>query len=205
MARAPSFCGVILAAGESSRMGTDKALLPWHGGTFLSGAIALLSPVTDLVIVVAGHNTARLAPIVFAQGAFLVENPDPQRGQFSSLCLGLQEVLNRGRDAAIVMLVDRPPARGETVHLLRQKFLEAVPRGAWAVVPRYGERNGHPLLAGREMLDAFLRAPQTSNAREVEHLHRERIEYVPVEDPLVIANVDTPEDYQRLTAEHTPA
>jgi molybdenum cofactor cytidylyltransferase len=186
-------------------MGTDKALLSWHGGTFLSGAIAVLSPVTDMVIVVAGRNAARLAPIVFAQGAFLVENPDPQRGQFSSLRLGLQEVLNRGRDAAIVMLVDRPPARGETVHLLRQKFLESAPRGAWAVVPRYGERNGHPLLAGREMLDAFLRAPLTSNAREVEHQHREHIEYVAVEDPLVVANVDTPEDFQRLTAEHTPA
>src|SRR5574340_663902 len=161
MARAPSLCGVILAGGESSRMGTDKALLPWHGGTFLSGAIEVLSPVTDLVIVVAGRNTARLA--------------------------------------AIVMLVDRPPARAETVHLLRRKFLEAAPRGIWAVVPRYGERNGHPLVAGREMLDAFLRAPQTSNAREVEHLHREHIEYVAVEDSLVIANVDTPEDFQRLT------
>lgn len=182
-------------------MGTDKALLSWQDGTFLSGAIEALSPVTDLVIVVAGSNAARLTPVVYGQGAFLVTNPEPQRGQFSSLRIGLQEVLNRGRDAAIICLVDRPPARAETVRHLREKFIELAPRGIWAVVPRYGERNGHPLVVGREMIDAFLRAPEASNAREVEHQHRPRIEYVPVDDPLVVANVDTPEDYQRITAQ----
>ncbi len=205
MARAPSFCGVILAAGESSRMGTDKALLPWQDGTFLSGAIEVLAPATDMVIVVAGSNSARLIPVVYAAGAFLVVNPEPQRGQFSSLRAGLHEVLNRGRDAAIVSLVDRPPARGQTIGQLRDKFIEAAPRGVWAVVPRYGERNGHPLVVGREMIESFLRAPENSNAREIEHQHQSRIEYVPVDDPLVIANVDTPEDYQRLVVQRTSA
>src|SRR5262245_23895815 len=107
MALAPSFAGVILAAGASSRMGRDKALLPWQGGTFLSAAIRALQPMTDLVIVVAGANAGELTPIVNANAAFLVVNPDPEQGQFSSLRIGLQEVLNRGRDAAVITLVDR--------------------------------------------------------------------------------------------------
>src|SRR6266852_5584689 len=120
MAQTPAFCGVILAAGESSRMGRDKALLPWPPqsinsattspattttDTFLSAAIRLLFPHVDEVLVIAGKNAAALAPIVYANGASLVVNPEPERGQFSSLRVGLQEVLNRGRDAAIVTLV----------------------------------------------------------------------------------------------------
>ncbi len=67
----------------------------------------------DVVLVVVGKNEAALAPIVYANGASLVVNPDPERGQFSSLRVGLQEVLNRGRDAAMVTLVDRPPVRAK--------------------------------------------------------------------------------------------
>ncbi len=196
--RAPSFCGVILAAGESTRMGSDKALLPWRGTTFLGGAIEALRPVSDYVIVVAGKNAPRLEPLVDAAGAYLVLNPQPELGQFSSLRVGLQEVLNRGRDAAIVTLVDRPAARRETIAQLRDAFLRAAGAGKWAAIPRYGERNGHPLIVGRELIAAFLAAPPTSNAREVWHQHSEKVEYVPVDDPLVVANVDTPEEYARL-------
>lgn len=199
MARAPSFCGLILAAGESSRMGRDKALLPWSGTTFLGGAIDLLAPLTDMVIVVAGRNADNLRPLIDAAAAYLVVNPDPQRGQFSSLRVGVQEVLNRGRDAAIVSLVDRPPARPETVWRLKEEFLRSAEE-IWAVVPEHAGRHGHPLIIGREMIDAFLRAPATANARQIEHQHQPHIRYVTVEDPLVVLNVDTPEDYQRITS-----
>jgi molybdenum cofactor cytidylyltransferase len=80
--------------------------------TFLSAAIRLFFSHVDEVLVVVGKNEAALAPIVYANGAALVINPEPERGQFSSLRVGLQEVLNRGRDAAVVTLVDRPPVRG---------------------------------------------------------------------------------------------
>ena len=201
MARAPSFCGVILAAGESSRMGRDKALLPWRESTFLGGAIDLLAPLTEMVIVVAGKNAPQLEPLVYAASAYLVVNHEPERGQFSSLRLGLQEVMNHGRDAAIVALVDRPPASPATVARLKDRFLERAAEGIWAVIPRYGERNGHPLVVGREMINAFLSAPPLATARDVEHAHQQHIEYVTVDDPLVVWNVDTPEDYQRITHE----
>jgi molybdenum cofactor cytidylyltransferase len=197
MPLSPSFAGVILAAGASSRMGRDKALLPWHGGTFLSAAIQVLQSVTELVIVVAGENAANLEPIVDAQAAFLVRNPNPEQGQFSSLQCGLREVLNRGRDAAIVTLVDRPPPSPQTVEQIKDAFLSGND-AIWAVVPEYASRHGHPIVVGREMMEAFLRAPITSSARDVEHAHQQHILYLAVTDPAVVANVDTPEDFENL-------
>ena len=199
--------GVILAAGESSRMGRDKALLPWPkpetkngvgpSGTILSAAIDALSEVCDEVVVVAGKNESTIAPVVFACGASIVRNPAPERGQFSSLQTGLREVLNRGRDSAMVTLVDRPPADIETLHTLVSAF-EIRSHDTWAVVPETAGKHGHPILIGRELIEAFLRAPTTANARDIEHAHQSRIRYVAVNDPLVTMNVDTPEQYASL-------
>ena len=198
MGRSPSFAGVILAAGDSTRMGQDKALLPWQGGTFLSAVIDVLKPVTELVIVVGGKNTNSLLPTIYQKGAFITENHHSERGQFSSLRVGLQEVLNRGRDTAIVALVDRPAARSATVRAIKQYFLESVESGVWAVVPEFEGRHGHPFIAGREMIERFLRAPQDATARDVEHAAQQHISYFPVNDPNVIMNVDTPEEFERL-------
>jgi len=205
MTRAPSLCGVILAAGASTRMGRDKALLPWppddpSGGTLLSAAIRSLTASTDLVIVVAGANISQVEPVVYAEGAFLVENPQPELGQFSSLRVGLHEVLSRGRDAAVVTLVDRPPVKPTTLTALLAAFESAVDRRMWAVVPEFGGKHGHPIVIGREMVEAFLRAPADSNAREVRHSHQEFIEYAAVDDPFITLNVDTPEEYGALAA-----
>jgi len=205
MSRSASYAGVILAAGSSSRMGSDKALLPWPPlpagqvapDTFLSAAIRSLSLSTDFVVVVAGANEETLAPIVYAIGASIIRNPDPDRGQFSSLLIGLHEVLNRGRDAALITLVDRPPVATGTVELLRRAFEAAAP-DIWAVVPEFNGKHGHPYIAGRELIEAFLRAAPTANARDIEHAHEQHILYVPVEDPHVALNVNTPEDYAAL-------
>lgn len=205
MSRAPSFAGLILAAGQSSRMGRDKALLPWpptartpsSTETFLSAAIRSLSPSTDFVLTVAGANEASLAPIVYASGATVVVNPDPSRGQFSSLQIGVQEVLNRGRDAAIITLVDRPPAAITTVQTLREAF-ESADQNIWAVVPEFSGKHGHPFVAGREMIERFLREAITGNARDVEHRYQDHIQYVSVSDPYVTLNINTPRDYAAL-------
>lgn len=188
-------------------MGRDKALLQWppvtaaagSAETFLSSAIRSLSLSTDFVVVVAGNNEASLAPVVYGQGASLVVNPDPARGQFSSLQIGLHEVLNRGRDGAIITLVDRPPARAETLQVLRDAF-ESAPRNIWAVVPEVSGKHGHPYIAGREMIEKFLQEPATNNAREVEHQFQDHVQYVVVDDPFVAMNVNTPEDYAALVS-----
>ncbi len=142
MALSPSICGVILSAGFSTRMGRDKALLPWPpvaegtpaANTFLGATIDLLQAYADLVIVVAGKNAPHITPVVYAHGGFLTVNRQPELGQFSSLQAGLQAVLNQGRDAAFIALIDRPPALPRTVKALREAFLYADP-DVWAVVP----------------------------------------------------------------------
>jgi molybdenum cofactor cytidylyltransferase len=183
-------------------MGRDKALLPWRGGTFLSAAIRALQPATDLVIVVAGANSGDLAPVVNANAGFMVINPSPERGQFSSLRIGLQEVLNRGRDAAVVTLVDRPAAAVSTIERLKDEFLASGDQ-IWAVVPEFGGKHGHPIVIGREMIAAFLNAPASGSAREVEHSLAQHIRYVPVDDPMVALNVDTPEDFAQINSRIT--
>jgi CTP:molybdopterin cytidylyltransferase MocA len=188
-------------------MGTDKALLPWPpvapgslpiGQTFLSAAIQALDPFSERVIVVVGKNEANLAPVIYANGASLVRNPNPERGQFSSLQVGLREVLSHGRDSAMVTLVDRPPATAATLTTLCSAFAEA-PSEVWAVIPEYNGKHGHPFLVAREMIEAFLKGPPTATAREIEHQNLRHVSYVAVDDARVTMNVDTPEDYAALS------
>lgn len=188
-------------------MGRDKALLPWPpeigqtgnwSNTFLGAAIEMLRPHTDMVIVVAGGNHEAISPVVYSAGAFLTLNEHWEQGQFSSLRTGLQEVLNRGRDAAIVALVDRPPVLPETIEALRASYI-ASPDRYWAIVPEFEGKHGHPMAIGREMIEAFVRASAASNAREVEHANAEHIFYLPVKDARICMNIDTPEDYSRLS------
>jgi molybdenum cofactor cytidylyltransferase len=211
MSRSLGFGGVILAAGESSRMGTDKALLPWpppvegqtpSGDSFLSAAIFSLEVSTDFIVIVAGSNVATIAPVGYARGASIIVNPDPSQGQFSSLQVGLREVLNRGRDAAIVTLVDRPPASAATVQALRSA-METAPANIWAVVPEFRGKHGHPIVVSREMIERFLRAPATGNARDIEHQYQAHVQYFPVDDPAIAMNINTPEDYAALAAKPT--
>jgi molybdenum cofactor cytidylyltransferase len=208
MVSASSLCAVILAAGDSTRMGTDKALLPWPpaapgnpptGQTFLSAAIQCLLPFNDSVIVVVGKNEPNVAPAVYSNGASLVRNPATERGQFSSLQVGLQEVLNLGRDAAMVTLVDRPPVNASTLQALCEAFMSR-PEGIWAAVPEFDRKHGHPFLIAREMIEVFLKAAPTATARELEHQNQQHISYVRVDDPAVTLNVDTPEDYLALSS-----
>ena len=144
-----------------------------------------------------GKNAETIAPVIYAKGASLIRNPAPERGQFSSLQTGLHEVLNRGRDSAMVTLVDRPPPAAETLGKLVSAF-ERRDHDIWAVVPEYNGRHGHPILIGREMIELFLNAPTSANARDIEHAHQGHISYVSSADPLVTTNVDTPQDYVSL-------
>jgi len=180
-------------------MGQDKALLPHAGQTFLAGAIRLLQNECDFVVVVTGHNTDLLKPVIYANSAYVVENPQAELGQFSSLRVGLHSVLDRGRDTACVTLVDRPPALPSTLLRLKERFLETSPETTWALVPQFNGKHGHPVIFAREMIEVFLRADPATNARDIEHQYQNRIEYLDVDDPRVIMNINTPEDYSTLT------
>jgi molybdenum cofactor cytidylyltransferase len=203
-------CGVILAAGASSRMGRDKALLPWPANesahvpsgnsTLLSTHISALKPLARAIVVVGGQNADRLAPIISAYGATLAINPVPERGQFSSLQIGLSKALDLGCDSAIITPVDCAPLDPETLALLRAKFDAALTCDQWAVAPRSNGRNGHPLFVARALISVFLAAPPTSNARELKRAHSDRFISIPVSIPNLAADMNTPDEYAATIA-----
>lgn len=187
-------------------MGSDKALLPWppgsiSGETLLSASIEALQPFTECIIVVAGGNLEALIPLALAHDATIAQNTTPERGQFSSLQVGLREAIARGFDAAIITLVDSPPLSTATIQKLCAAFNQALARGHWGVVPEHDGKRGHPLFANRALIDAFLAAPVASNAREIKHQYADLIESIPVPDALLTVDVNTPEQYAALAAE----
>lgn len=155
-------------------------------------------PFNDSVIVVVGNNESALAPLVYAAGASLLRNPAPERGQLSSLQAGIEEVLNQGRDAAMITFADRPPVQAATLQALCDAFLAALAQEKWAVVPEFQGKHGHPILAGREMIEAFLTALPSSTPDEFEQQNLQHIQYEPVDEPNVAAGVNTPEEYAAL-------
>jgi molybdenum cofactor cytidylyltransferase len=205
--------GLVLAAGDSTRMGIDKAMLPWpppspgeaeSRHTLLSAALLAFEPLTHINVVVAGRNADAISSTVGHYGAYLVRNPAPENGQFSSLQTGLRDLLDRGCNAAIITPVDCPPLSPSSLERLHHAFLGALTAGFWAVAPEHDGRHGHPLLASRDLIDAFLKAPITGNAREVLHAHASRVVYVPVPEPLAKAGLNTPQDYAGVAEWNSP-
>lgn len=195
----PAVAGVVLAAGRSSRMGRDKALLPVGDDTFLGSAIRTLrAGGCDPVVAVLppGKGEGRMAAEVDAAGGRWVENPDPEAEQVDSLRLGL-EALGEGPGAAIVLPVDFPLAGPEIVRTLIETYRT---RPAPIVRPIHHDRPGHPVLFARRLW-AELSAPDLERgARDVVHRHHAEIVDVPVDDRGVVVDVDTPEDFAREVA-----
>ena len=84
--------------------------------------------------------------MIAANGASMVQNPAPERGQFSSLQVGLREVLARGFDAAMITLVDCPPLSKASMEKLSVAFEQALANGRWGVAPEHDGKRGHPLI-----------------------------------------------------------
>ena len=186
-----SAAGLILAAGESSRMGSPKALLEFHGETFVDRLIRCFSSCCSPVIVVLGHEPEMIRAGVRAAGkAVFVLNPDYQLGQFSSMQCGLK-VVPADADGAVFTPVDHPTIEASTVERLVQSR-------APVAIPQYAGRHGHPVWIAQRLIPEFLALPADAQARIVIHRHAREIEYMDVADPGILDDVDDPEAYRRL-------
>jgi CTP:molybdopterin cytidylyltransferase MocA len=182
-------------------MGTPKALLSDPDGrTFIARIVRTFAAaeIRDLVIVTGSQHEA-IAAAVAADGPpvtpVYARNPDPSRGQLSSLWVGLDAAMRPGLEAVLVTLVDVPMIQPATI----RRVVDAWTRTSAPLVrPAIGRRHGHPVLFDRALFPELRRAPLGEGAKVVVRAHADRIVNVPVEDPGCVVDVDTPADYERL-------
>ncbi len=188
--------GLILAAGESSRMGKDKALLTCQGQTFLEIVAAKLRAAGAAPIkAVLGHHAGEIRRTVKLEGAEILVNLDYRQGQTSSLQTGLRALQGANPDAVIFCPVDHPAFSPET----GQKLVEAFRRGRpAAVIPVFRSERGHPVLIGREIIGELLALPADRGANTVLRRLGDATVFVEVEDPGILLDVDDPETYGEL-------
>lgn len=193
-----SVAAVILAAGSSRRMGRPKALLRVGTTTFL-GRIAALAREggLDPVVVVVGEDAAAIAAAHPELAGHTVRNLHPELGPLSSLRLGLA-ALPPGVEGAVVFPVDHPLVSIETVRAMAERFARS---DAAVVVPTSNGRRGHPTLFSRAVFAELEAAPLAEGARAVVRADPGRVAELEVDDPGILANVDTPDAYLSLVGD----
>jgi molybdenum cofactor cytidylyltransferase len=190
--------GIVLAGGKSSRMGRPKALLPIGdtGETFFDRITGtLLEGGVDTVWVVVGAD----APAIRASSreslrVRLVDNPDYEAGQLTSLLAALRHIDEDAVSGALVTLIDVPLVCPATVRALITAHQDGV---APIVRPVSRGRHGHPVIFHRRLFDDLRRADPARGAKAVIRAYGDEIRDVAVEDEGAFIDIDSRDDYQR--------
>ena len=192
---------IILAAGDSTRMGRPKALLPDPDGRpFVARVVRTFADarVRDVIIVTGSQHIGIV-------GAIAADNPpvapvfainsQPSLGQLVSLHVGLAAATKLDVDGVLVTPVDVPMVRPSTVRELIRVWERT---RAPIVRPAVGERHGHPVLFDCAVFDDLRAAPLASGARTVVHAWGDRLVNVAVDDEGCLFDIDTPADYDAI-------
>lgn len=186
--------GILLAAGESRRMGFPKPLLIIDGRTFLETISATMLAVVPRLIIVLGAHAARIRPAVPHDARItVVENPDYALGQLSSLKVALGAI-GPASDGALVHLGDHPKVREDSFRAIVDAYYRT---RSPIVIARYAGRRGHPLIFDRSVFAELRAAPLEQGARYVVNADLGRVLYLDVDDPGVNLDLDTPGDLAR--------
>lgn len=178
---------VVLAAGKSTRMGRQKMLMPWGDKTVMESVIQTLqkSGIDDIVLVT-NPEIAKQTPH-FSFRTILNENGD----MLSSLQLGLQ-AQKPSAQATLICLGDQPQMEEGSVRSVIGAYTKS---GSQLVVPSYHMRRGHPWLVARTLWDEILAMKEGQSMRDFLNAHADKIEYVTLETPTILQDLDTPDDY----------
>ena len=195
--------GIVLAAGASSRMGRPKLLLPIEpGGTLLGRLLGTLANAGVWPIVVVTRKALAIETAwrdPRASRISVVINPDPSRGQLSSLLCALESFTDPP-EAVLQALVDIPLIRVATVRAIADAWQTARPP---LVRPTHQGRTGHPVIFGAGLLEVLRAADLQEGAKPIVRRFVPLGLEVPVDDPAILEDIDTPEDYERLVERRT--
>lgn len=187
--------GVILAAGLGRRMGTVKQLLPLHGKPLLQHVIdaARASRLENLLLIL-GHAHDQVLPQLDTHGFEVVVNRDFAAGQSSSVRAGLEH--RADADGIMYLLGDQPLLSADTINTLIDCFLSERP---WAAVPVHRGQPGNPVIIGRPLMADLAALSGDIGARRL--LQKSQfVRRVEIDDPAILRDVDTMDDYLALLA-----
>jgi molybdenum cofactor cytidylyltransferase len=183
---------IILAAGQSKRMGRPKMILPWGETTVLGQVIATFKAagVEDILVVIGGDG--ELLEASLDDSVRTVFNPDYANGEMlSSIQAGLAE-LKPEVEAALIGLGDQPQVRERSVQSVLEEYTQSK---ASLIVPSFQMRRGHPWLVARQHWEEIQSMHFPESPRAFLNRHTNDICYVEVDDSGILKDLDTPEDY----------
>ena len=187
---------VILAAGRSIRMGRSKLELPWKNGQSIISHVmeVFLEGGASPVLVVTGETRVAIEASLIGMEVDYAYNPDyATGGMLSSLKVGLRALETRRIEGALVSPADLPMLLPTTVQRLIQVWEDESPS---IVAPSYEERRGHPVLISRKEWKAIQKLRDDQTLRDFLRQREGEISYLVVDDPGVLYDLDTPEDYR---------
>ena len=188
---------ILTAAGESTRMGRPKPLLPWHGVPLVQyQTSSLMEAGVAEVVVVLGHRWEEVAPHAEGPGVRWVSNPRYRLGRTTSIKTGLESI---DPDATDILLlgVDQPRPPEIVSAVIRAHEQSDVP----VTAPRYRGRGGHPLIFSATLKGELAAISEGGQGvREVFRAHRHEVNEVAIEDPIVRLDLNSPEEYDEAKA-----
>ena len=193
----PGVSAILTAAGESRRMGSPKPLLPWRGDTLIRSQIrALLDASVAEVIVVLGHKACAVAPTLAdldPARVHCVTNPDYLQGKTTSIKAGLHAA-SPDAHAILLLAVDQPRPSA----LIRAVIDAHAVDGALITSPRYRGHGGHPLIFSAALRPELARITEDKQGiREVFQANRAAVRELPIDDPVIRLDLNTPDAYRR--------
>jgi molybdenum cofactor cytidylyltransferase len=186
---------IILAAGNSSRMGTPKALCDFEGYACLELVLSASRGIGQPIVVL-GAAREEIQSKVDLSGIIVVLNEDQESGQTVSFKIGLR-ALPAEAEAFLLFPVDTPLVTIEDVDFLIAAYRRERDLTKEIFIPSYGLRRGHPVLFRRSIAEEILALRNEAPARSVLNIRPQRIRHVDFQDPYVLMDMDTPEDYDR--------
>jgi molybdenum cofactor cytidylyltransferase len=185
----------ILSAGESRRMGTPKAVLPYRGSTFLQHLIEVTRhPRVGLTKIVLGAGADAIRETLHLDEASVVINDEWEKGQLSSIQATVRSLAAAKTEGMILCPVDHPLVSANLVAQLIEQFDSS---GQLVVLPTYKGRRGHPVIFRASLYDELLQASATVGARQVVWAHQEEVLEVATDEEGIILNLNDPEILRR--------